>query len=454
MTIPTPTPTLSVDNLRSRIDRLKVVSETPFSSSSLSLTSSSPSPYFPIPDDADLPSAWLSIVNSIPSNYTKLQVYTSAFEHLSQNPNYHDYDFIRLLLDFVRLKSTFDKPEAISIISTHEPRFPDSIRTHFNSDIQSLKIFLSLNSRPPVTPAKRLASYATGTPSTLNSTGSSHFLRRRKRRPKLGPPGKEDELGNDALSLSDHEDDHGKESTVPTNISNNSNNSISSIRDSVQESVQESLDVSHTQPYHSPFSTPVKPKPKVITQKGGKGKVRFADEATRQRKSLEVNGESYEVLGQVGKGGTSRVFKALDTNNTLVALKVIQFDKNDPNTRSMLLNEFKYLKLLNNTDLIINLIDHQVDDDHMILVLEYGETDLNTVLRRETQQGFISINFIRMYFERMLKSVQVIHEHRIVHGDLKPANFMLVSGQLKLIDFGINWFIEEFYSVGEEILST
>ncbi len=36
-----------------------------------------------------------------------------------------------------------------------------------------------------------------------------------------------------------------------------------------------------------------------------------------------------------------------------------------------------------------------------------------------------------------LQAVQGIHELRIVHSDLKPANFMLVQGQLKLIDFGI-----------------
>jgi serine/threonine protein kinase len=33
--------------------------------------------------------------------------------------------------------------------------------------------------------------------------------------------------------------------------------------------------------------------------------------------------------------------------------------------------------------------------------------------------------------------VHVIHEARIVHSDLKPANFLVVEGQLKLIDFGI-----------------
>jgi serine/threonine-protein kinase TTK/MPS1 len=37
----------------------------------------------------------------------------------------------------------------------------------------------------------------------------------------------------------------------------------------------------------------------------------------------------------------------------------------------------------------------------------------------------------------MLDAVNVIHEERIVHSDLKPANFVLIRGMLKLIDFGI-----------------
>jgi serine/threonine-protein kinase TTK/MPS1 len=41
------------------------------------------------------------------------------------------------------------------------------------------------------------------------------------------------------------------------------------------------------------------------------------------------------------------------------------------------------------------------------------------------------------YWKQMLRAVHAIHEARVIHGDLKPANFLSVDGKLKLIDFGI-----------------
>lgn len=40
-------------------------------------------------------------------------------------------------------------------------------------------------------------------------------------------------------------------------------------------------------------------------------------------------------------------------------------------------------------------------------------------------------------WQEILQAVNTIHEERIVHSDLKPANFLFVKGSLKLIDFGI-----------------
>merc|ERR1712003_321228 len=44
---------------------------------------------------------------------------------------------------------------------------------------------------------------------------------------------------------------------------------------------------------------------------------------------------------------------------------------------------------------------------------------------------------VKPFWKQMLLAVHTVHSFRIVHGDLKPANFLMVKGQLKLIDFGI-----------------
>ena len=91
------------------------------------------------------------------------------------------------------------------------------------------------------------------------------------------------------------------------------------------------------------------------------------------------------------------------------------------------------------------------------VVLEYGEIDLARLLSKREKQRVaadkakvaaggkakpaganrIDDNFLRLYFEQMVEAVGTIHEQKIVHSDLKPANFMFVEGALKLIDFGI-----------------
>jgi len=47
--------------------------------------------------------------------------------------------------------------------------------------------------------------------------------------------------------------------------------------------------------------------------------------------------------------------------------------------------------------------------------------------------------------------VAAIHERGIVHGDLKPGNFVLVSGRLKLIDFGIATTLEDGHLLYEVV---
>src|SRR6266699_3261266 len=71
--------------------------------------------------------------------------------------------------------------------------------------------------------------------------------------------------------------------------------------------------------------------------------------------------------------------------------------------------------------------------------MEMGDMDLNTLLKaRQNGEGVkYDPAFVRFYWKEMLECLQAVHEHEIVHSDLKPANFVLVQGRLKLIDFGI-----------------
>jgi serine/threonine-protein kinase TTK/MPS1 len=71
--------------------------------------------------------------------------------------------------------------------------------------------------------------------------------------------------------------------------------------------------------------------------------------------------------------------------------------------------------------------------------MEMGEMDLNTLLRLRVSPEAAKFDpvFVRYYWQEMLECLVAVHACDIVHSDLKPANFVLVKGRLKLIDFGI-----------------
>ncbi|WVQ81531.1 hypothetical protein IAT38_003655 [Cryptococcus sp. DSM 104549] len=142
-----------------------------------------------------------------------------------------------------------------------------------------------------------------------------------------------------------------------------------------------------------------------------------------------VNGIPYERLQRLGKGGSSTVYSVLHTaqkRRTIYALKVVQLDRADSETYQSYTNEIELLKRLRGHDRVIQLIDHQItfsQHNRPAKLLMSGKA--------------INMNFVGLYWEQMLEAVQAVHRENVVHTDLKPANFVLVKGRLKIIDFGI-----------------
>ncbi|GBG81632.1 hypothetical protein CBR_g32625 [Chara braunii] len=74
------------------------------------------------------------------------------------------------------------------------------------------------------------------------------------------------------------------------------------------------------------------------------------------------------------------------------------------------------------------------------VVLEYGEKVWNGKgSNRQEGEPRMNEHTIKHYWTDMLEAVSLrtIHEERIVHSDLKPTDFLLLQGEVKLIDFGI-----------------
>ena len=128
-----------------------------------------------------------------------------------------------------------------------------------------------------------------------------------------------------------------------------------------------------------------------------------------------------------------------------MALKRIRLQGKQKETVDGFIDEIKLLKRLRGKDNIVQIVDAEVcpNEGLILVVLEFGEIDLAKMLnKRERQRAesghsqLVDDNFMRLYFEQMVEAVKTIHEARIVHSDLKPANFLFVEGTLKLIDFG------------------
>ncbi|KAF2634666.1 kinase-like protein [Massarina eburnea CBS 473.64] len=171
----------------------------------------------------------------------------------------------------------------------------------------------------------------------------------------------------------------------------------------------------------------------------------------RKRSTLAVNGKHYQQMDRIGRGGSSAVYRVMAENYKLLALKRVKLEDADEAAVRGFKGEIDLLNKLKNVERVVRLYDWEVDEGRQILsvLMELGESDLARIIRMklDAADAKLDMSFTRYYWKEMLECVSAVHDHDIVHSDLKPANFVLVQGRLKLIDFGIANAIEVDHTV-------
>ncbi|KAK4103165.1 kinase-like protein [Parathielavia hyrcaniae] len=166
-----------------------------------------------------------------------------------------------------------------------------------------------------------------------------------------------------------------------------------------------------------------------------------ATQASKKRQFLlRVNGKTYTRLDSLGRGGSGKVYRVSAENGKLLALKRVSLENVDPRVIKGYQGEIDLLQQLAGVGRVIQLIDHEFNAEKKMLslVLEAGELDFNTLLRsRTSEDSQLDPVFVRYWWKEMVECVQAVHDKDIIHTDLKPANFVIAQGRLKVIDFGI-----------------
>lgn len=137
----------------------------------------------------------------------------------------------------------------------------------------------------------------------------------------------------------------------------------------------------------------------------------------------------FQVLGELGRGGTSIVFRAHDIDNDReVAVKVLLKDTQEDRFRK----EADRLASLAHPNVVAfhEVGRHEGRDFLVMEYLEYG--DLSVYVRS------LPVTEILQVFSQVCDGLAHLHDRGIVHRDIKPANILVTKdGKPKITDLGV-----------------
>jgi len=158
--------------------------------------------------------------------------------------------------------------------------------------------------------------------------------------------------------------------------------------------------------------------------------------------------QQYLIGKKLGAGSFAHVYTAKQVSTEEVsadkvekeeyAAKVMEMrrciNKVDPGTHALVAQEVAVLRRVGAMRLCVRLVDAFIDGSCAYIVMEKCECSLPERLERTktlTEHKLVEV------LRQMLAAICCIHSVSVVHRDIKPTNFLVKNGSLKLCDFGM-----------------
>ncbi|MDY3827251.1 MAG: Stk1 family PASTA domain-containing Ser/Thr kinase [Clostridium sp.] len=151
----------------------------------------------------------------------------------------------------------------------------------------------------------------------------------------------------------------------------------------------------------------------------------------------KILGGRYEILEQIGEGGMSIVYKAMDKKlNRNVAAKVLksEFSDNADVVKKFKIEATAIATLSDNN--IVNILDVGSQEDTNYIIMEY--VDGSTLKELIKFKGQVHYEDALTLAIQIARALDCAHKNGIIHRDVKPQNMLITKdGLLKVTDFGI-----------------
>jgi serine/threonine protein kinase len=163
--------------------------------------------------------------------------------------------------------------------------------------------------------------------------------------------------------------------------------------------------------------------------------------------------DDYEVLDLIGRGGYGEVFLARDRAGRFWAVKVVyrvSFDHERPFEREFEgISKFEPISRLSQSQLQIRHVGRRDAAGYFYYIMELADDmargrDIRPdeysprTLRSDLQtHGRLAPLTCCRIAHALAEALENLHQHRLVHRDIKPGNIIFVNGQPKLADPGL-----------------